>query len=577
MSNTIIESEFEEFVFEQALINAINFKGSANPKAMIGKVMPKFPKIKEDMNHYMNLINNICEQVNKLSTEEQNKKLLNLNPNALEKKEKIISKKDGLPDLPNTENGVVVRFPPAPSGHLHLGHLFGIVANYEFKKKYGGKFILRFEDTNPDNIDLKNYEKVIDDVKWICDDGVDEIYYQSDRLPIYYKYLRTLFETNNCYVCTCDSETFKAYTDNKEECPHRKMSFEKKKEMFESFMKGEIEAVVRANANLQDKNPALRTFPLARLNRTPHARVGDKYCIWPNYNFAVSIDDSLMGLTHVIRGKDLEIGEERQKMIMTALNLKAPIYFHFGRLNFTDLELSKSKLTKRIEEGEFESWEDPRVPSIISYKKRGYKALAFRKFILSLGISKRDSKISSEEYHKGLDFFNKQILEEEADRYFFVHNPKKIQITNLEDIKEKEIKLPKHPDNKDRGFRTFKVEINYLIDSLDFDNFEKGDLIRLMHFANFKIIKKTKESLEVEFISKDYNKELNVKRNIHFVSSSNNEKVELVMQDNSKLKGICEKMDNLKEDRGIQFERFGFVKYDSKNKEGNKLFYFTHR
>lgn len=574
----IDEKAFEDFVFMQALDNAIGFKGKANPKAMIGKVMPKFPQIKEDMSHYMNLIDNIVKQVNSMNLDEQIKKLNSIDPSILEKKKekKEPNKTDGLPILNNTNKPVIVRFPPAPSGHLHLGHLFGIVANYEFKNKFGGKFILRFEDTNPDNINLDNYEKVIEDVKWICDNNIDEIFYQSDRMDIYYKYLRTLFDKEDCYVCNCDSETFKAYTDAKEECPHRKMSHEDQKSLFENFMKGNFEGVIRAKADLNNKNPALRTFPLARINKNKHARVGNKYNVWPNYNLACAIDDAVMNLTHVIRGKDLEIGEDRQKMIHRSLGLKSPIYFHYGRMKFEDVDLSKTKLTELIEKGKYSGWDDPRVPSILSYRKRGYKAKAFRKFILSLGISKRDSKITSEEYHKGLDFFNKQILEKESDRYFFVYDKKKLHISNIEDYPENEIKIAKHPEDDSKGFRTFKIEADYFIDGIDYNNLEIGDKLRLMHLGNFEIISKENNTMKVKFISKNYSKDFKFKRNIHYVPIINNEEVSIILSDNSKLNGISEKVGNLTPNEAIQYERFGFCKFD-KTINNNKVFYFTHR
>ena len=577
---SINQYEFEEFVSTQALENAINFKGKANPKVLLGKSISKFPDIKSNVGEYANIINGIVDDVNSMTIEEQNDKLRELNPDFFDRKKekKEVQKKDGLPNLPDTENGVVVRIEPAPSGHLHLGHLFPIVANYELKKKYGGKFIVRIADTNPDNIDISNYDKVIDDIKWICDGEIDEIFYQSERVPIYYKYLRQLAQINKIYVCNCDSETFKSYTDNCEMCPHAKMNFDTQKEKFEKFMKEELkDSVLRFRGDIKHKNPAMRSFTLARINENKHAKVGHKYKVWPTMNIAVAIDDVLMGLTHVIRGKDHEINMERQMLIHKALGMKSPNYFHIGRMKFVDMELSKTKLAQMIEKEEFSGWDDPRVPSVLSYRKRGYRAEAFRKFILSLGISKRDSKITSEEYHKGLDYFNKQILETESDRCFFVHNPKTLHILNVDDFPSKEIKLNKHPDDSSRGFREFRVESDWLIDGLDFDNLSASDKLRLKHMGNFEIIEKESNVMRVKFISKEYSKDFKFKRNIHYVPFRDNEEVEVFLTDNSRLKGFTENLHNLKEGSSIQFERFGFVRFDSRDKSGKKIFYFTHR
>ncbi len=585
----INKEEFEDFVYVQALENALQFKGKANGKALIGKCMPKFPEMKQEMGTWVPIIETITQKVNELSLEDQKKEILNINPDFFEeiKEKKQPKKKDGLPDLGLPEPGspeakeVVVRFEPAPSGYLHLGHLFGLVANYEIKKKYGGKFILRLADTNPDNIAIENYEKVIDDVEWICEDEVDEIVTQSKRLPIYHKYLNTLVEIDKAYVCQCDSETFKAYTDAKQPCPHALYKDEDRRALFEKFMKGDLNskgAVVRFRADIEHKNPAMRTFSLARINTTPHPNLSSKeqHHVWPTMNLAVAVDDVLMGLTHVIRGKDHEINMERQKLVHKSLGMKSPEYFHFGRMKFLDLDLSKSSFTKAIEEGTYTGWDDPRVPSLVSYRKRGFLSQAFREYIKSLGISKRDSKITSEEYHTGLYYHNKHILERTSKRFFFVHNPKILHITNKSDIPFKEIELAKHPEDKSFGFRHIPVRPDYFIDSLDFDEFNKGDMIRLMHFGNFEILEKEKDKLIVKFISQEYDKNLKVIRNIHYVSCEEFHKAEITLQNNSKLKGLIEENVYLKPQESIQFERFGFVTFNEENDEV-KQFSFAHR
>lgn len=576
----INEEELENFIFIQALENAVSFDGKANPKALLGKVIPKFPDVKKDMQHYINTIENIVEQVNGLGFEKQKKKLTELNPKFFEKTEKKETRrKDELPDLPNVGKKIRVRTEPAPSGYLHIGHAYNIVFNYEYVKKYGGEFILRIADTNPENISKDNYDKIIEDVRWLTDDGVNEIYYQSDRLELYYKYLERLIKEGMAYVCECDSETFKSFIDNSSPCPHRDIPADEQMKRYEAMQNGKYkdgEAVIRFKANLEDKNPALRDFPIARLNSNPHARVGTKYKLWPLMNLSVAVDDIEMELTHIIRGKDHEINMHRQMMIHKALGMKSPEYYHIGRVRFEDIILSKTELSELIENKTYESWEDPRVPSLISYRKRGYQAAAFRKMILMGGISKRDSRITSEEYHKNLNFFNKEILEEKSDRFFFIHNSKKVKILNLEDIKEKKIMLPKHPDHPERGHREFELRHEFLIDGFDFNNLEKDDLVRLMHLANFKVKKKEKDTLELEFVSKDFDRRLNLKRNIHFLPVEENHKCIMILSDNSRLNGLCEELGNIKEDTTVQFERFGFSRFDSKKGE-EYVFYFTHR
>ena len=576
----INEEEFEEFVFTQALENAVSFEGKANPKALIGRAVAKFPDMKKDMNTYMSKINNIAEQINSFTVEEQKEKLLKLNPKFFTQTKEKKVKKEGLPNLPNHEGKLRVRFAPAPSGRLHIGHAYNIVYNSEYVKEYGGEFILRIEDTNPENINIENYDRIIEDVKWLTEDNVDEIYYQSDRIETYYKYLRTLVESGAAYVCECEAEEFKSFNDASAACPHREIPVDKQLENYEKFFNGKYkdgDAVLRFKADLTNKNPALRDFPIARMKSGEHTRVGTKYNFWPMYNFCAAIDDATMDINYVIRGKDGEINGQRQDMIKKSLGLKTCNYFHIGRVKFEDIELSKTKISERIKNKEYENWEDPRVPSLASYRKRGFRAEAFRKMIVAQGISKRDSRVSSEEYHKSLHYYNKQILEKEAERFFFVHNPKVVHIENRSEIKEKIIKCPKHPEDHSKGFRELEIGDHLYIDSIDFNELEVGDEFRLMHFGNFKILDKTKTALNIKFTSKEFSRDLPIKRNIHFVPYKDHEEIIIVLQDNSKLKGIAEKLDNFKEHDSVQFERFGFVNYIEKNDEKRKVFYFTQR
>jgi glutamyl-tRNA synthetase len=589
----VFNDSLKKEIYILALQNAIQFKGKANPKALIGKLIQKFPEVKEDMKTLMIFINEEVDRVNLLSFDLQKKELLDLNPSffqELEEKKKQNSKsKDNifkLPDLEGAEIGkVVVRTEPAPSGFLHIGHAYNIVYNYEYKKKYDGKFILRFGDTNPDNINIKNYETILEDVRWLTNNEIDEVYYQSERIKIYYKYLRELIEIGKAYICFCEPEVFKSYNDSSTPCPHRELDIEKNIERFENMIIGNYkpgEVVIRYKAELENKNPALRDFPIARVNLSEHPRVGNKYKLWPMMNLTVAIDDYLMGVTHVIRGKDHEINMVRQNMIQRSLNLRIPYYYHIGRVKFENVELSKTKFTELINSGVYEGWDDPRVPSLLSFRKRGYEAESFRKMILAQGISKRDSKITIEEFYKNLDYFNRQILEKKADRYFAIEDKTFLEIVNISEIDFKEINLPKHPDFKDRGVRRFKVLKENIIEREDFNKLNIGDKFRLMHFSNFEVLEKSEDRIKVRFLSKEYDKSLEIKANIHFLPNCEDlEQIEVVLRDNSKKIMICENLNNLNVDKKIQFERKGFYKFDSLNKLDSKKelkkFYFIHK
>lgn len=572
----------KDAIYYAAIENAVLFKGKANPKALIGKIVPQFPEMKDDMKTLMQHINEIVTEVNSLGFEKQQEILLKKNPQFFEEKEEKNKKKSKLPDVPKELEGkpLITRFPPAPSGNLHLGHLFGLVYNFVYAKESGGEMILRIEDTNPENISIENYNALIKDAQWLTDNSIKTIYYQSDRIELYYKYLKQLIEQGDAYVCEQDPEVFKELVDTKQTNECRELNSSIHLQRFESMKNSEYkegQAVIRIKSDLEHKNPAMRDFALARVKYGNHARIGNKYSLWPMYNLCCAIDDSVMNISYIVRGKDLEIGALRQDMIKEKLGLKKSPYFHYGRMKFTDLELSKTKMSEQISQGIYDSWEDVRLPTINAFRKRGFKAQAFRILLVEMGMSKRDSKISSSEYMKSLEFFNKELIEPVSKRAFCVMNPKDINIVNFEEMKISKIQAPVHPANESLGKRTVQIDNSIVVEKQDTHNLKVGDIIRLMHFANFEIISNNEEILELKFISQAYSKELKLKTNIHFVNTNFCEKIELVNTQNKKEINICEQLNyDLKFENYLQFERLGYVKFEQEE-NGKKQFYFTQQ
>ncbi|MCH8519813.1 MAG: glutamate--tRNA ligase [Nanoarchaeota archaeon] len=577
---SVENQEVKDAIYQAALENAVLFKGQANPKALIGKIMPKFPEMKSDMKTLMSLINSGVEEVNALGFEKQQELLLENNPDFFEEKEEKNKKISKLPDVPQELQGkpLIMRFPPAPSGNLHLGHLFGLVYNYEYAKQSGGEIILRLEDTNPENISLDNYTAVIEDAQWVCDNSIKQIFYQSDRIELYYKYLQQLIEQGDAYVCEQDLEVFKELVDNKQTNGCRELDSSIHLQRFEKMKAAEYEegqAVIRIKTNLEHKNPAMRDFGLARVKYGNHARVGDTYALWPMYNLCCAIDDSVMNVSYIVRGKDLEVGAERQDIIKDKLGFTKVPYFHYGKMKFTDLELSKTKLTEQIKQGVYDSWDDVRLPTIKSFRKRGFRAQAFRKLLVEMGMSKRDSKISSLEYMKSLEFFNKEIIEPISKRAFSVMSPKNVIITNFEEMNISQIQAPVHPANESLGKRLIEISNSIVVEEKDTQKLQEGDLIRLMHFANFEIISNSQDTLELKYISQEYSKDLKLKGNIHFVCKEYSENIQIVNTQNVVEEVICEKLSyNLEFEDYLQFERVGYVKFEREG-SGKKLFYFT--
>lgn len=390
-----------------ALKNAVAYKGKANPGAVISALFAEGLK-KEDMKEYGKKVSEIVAEVNKLSLENQQKEFEKIK-NKLSEREV----REGLPDLPNVKSkGVIMRVAPSASGALHVMHAINASLNWNYVQKYGGKMIVRIEDTNPENTYPKADKLITKDVEWLFKKKA-HIFVQSDRMEIYYKYAEKLIKGEHAYVCTCTGDDFRECVKLKQNCPCRKLNVKENMERWDDMFSAEGfkvgEAVLRFKSpnGMQDKNPAMRDFPLARINETPHPRQKKKYRVWPLMNLAVSVDDIEMKMTHIIRGKDHRDNAKRQEMVFDALGKRYPWTAFLGRYHFKDMELSTTKFRQGIESGKYSGWNDAKLPTVASLKKRGYKPEAFWKMAEHIGLSEVDKVIDEKDFFELLDKFNK--------------------------------------------------------------------------------------------------------------------------------------------------------------------------
>lgn len=401
--------DFEKKVRAYALKNALVHKGKAQPGSVIAGLFHEGLK-KSEVKKYSKKISEIVKEVNSLSFEQQEKEFKKLG--------KKISKRkirEGLKELPGAKKGkVVMRLAPSASGPMHVAHAMTAALSYLYVKKYGGKFYVRIEDTNPENIYKPAYKMLKDESKWLFK-GKAKIVIQSDRIKIYYTYVKKLIDKGSAYVCECSQSEFKKFVSAKKDCPCRKLRKQENQKRWEKMLdeKGykEGEAVLRFKSGMKQKNPAMRDFPLARINLTSHPKQGKKYRVWPLMNLAVAVDDIEMKMTHIIRGKDHRDNAKRQEMIYKVLGKKSLWTAFIGRTKFKDMELSTTKIRQAIEKGKYKGWDDKRLPTIASLKKQGYKPEAFYKFAEQIGISEVDKVIDKKEYFKLLDVFNRKSRE----------------------------------------------------------------------------------------------------------------------------------------------------------------------
>jgi len=383
-----------EIIKAYALKNAVNHGGQAILGAVINSLFIEGLK-KEDIKKIIPEVQKIISEVNKLDEETQKKEF--------SKFESLISKREvreGLPEFQHvSKKGVVMRFAPSPSGPLHIGHAITASLSYLYIKKYGGKFYIRIEDTNPENIYVPAYKMIEKESKWLFDNV--KIIIQSKRMEKYYQYIAKLFSKNAVYVCTCPSDKFKTYVMQKKECPCRNLSLTEQKKRWEKMLnkKGykEGEAVLRFKSSMQHKNPAIRDFPLARINESLHPLQKNKYKVWPLMNLAVTVDDIDLKITHVIRGKDHRDNAEKQKMIFQVLSKKYPEDYYLGRIHLKDLELSSTQLRKDIETGKYTGWDDPKIPTIASLKKQGFQPQSILNVAEQIGMNEVDKTLEKKE------------------------------------------------------------------------------------------------------------------------------------------------------------------------------------
>ena len=554
-------NDLEEIVYKHALLNAAKHKGSANPGAVMGSIMANEPELRSRAKEIGPLAGKIVAQVNNLSSDEQASEMEKYGVEVHEKKK---VKEVGLQELPGTHENIVLRFAPNPSGPLHIGHSRAAVPNAEYVKRHDGKLILRIEDTDPKRVYEDAYEMIPEDLKWL---GInpDEIVYQSDRFDIYYDYARQLIEKGAAYMCTCDGAVFKELKDNCKPCPCRDNSVEENLKLWDKFDTMDAgDAVLRVKTDINHKNPAIRDWVAMRLVDETHPRLGNKYRIYPMMNFSVAVDDHLMGMTHVLRGKDHLANSEKQKYLYDHMGWDLPEFIHYGRLKMEDIALSTSKALEGIENGTYSGWDDPRLGTLRAVARRGIDPRTIYNLITEIGVKMADSAISWKKIY-GL---NRNLLEPVANRYFFVEDPQLIEVKGYEDG-EITIERPLHADHLDRGNRLLLFDGSAYLAKEDVED----GVFRLMDAVNVDI-----RDNEVTYNSTSFEDARAVKAKIiQWVPSEENVNVTIVMDDASLKKGLGESaLSDLKVGDIVQFERVGFARLDEISQDG-LVFYYAHK
>ncbi len=373
---------------------------------------------------------------------------------------------------------VHTRFPPEPNGYLHIGHAKSICLNYGIARDYNGKFNLRFDDTNPTKEDQEYVDSIIEDVKWLGADFEDRILYASDYFEQMYDYAVQLIKKGRAYVDDLDSETMREYrgtiTQPGKESPFRKRSVEENLDLFERMRKGEFkegEKVLRAKIDMSSPNMLLRDPVMYRIIHASHHRTGDKWCIYPTYDWAHGLEDSIEGITHSICTLEFEVHRPLYDWFLDELEIYHPQQIEFARLNLSYTVMSKRKLLELVQKGLVDGWDDPRMPTISGFRRRGYTPEAIWNFSELIGVAKRDALTDI----SLLEYAIREDLNKNAQRVLAVLNPIKVVITNYPEGQTEFLEAVNNPENLEAGKRQITFSREVFIDSDDFmENPPKG-------------------------------------------------------------------------------------------------------
>ena len=367
---------------------------------------------------------------------------------------------------------ITTRFPPEPNGYLHIGHAKSICLNFGLAKEFPGKCHLRFDDTNPSKEDVEFVESIKEDVKWLGWDWNDNLFHASDYFEKLYDFAVTLIKKEKAYVCDLNAEEVREYrgtlTEPGNDCPTRNRTVEENLELFQQMRDGVFEdgsKTLRAKIDMASPNINMRDPALYRIRRAHHDRTGDKWCIYPMYDFTHCLSDAIEGITHSLCSLEFQDHRPLYDWVIDETGIEChPQQIEFARLNLSYTVMSKRKLRQLVEENIVKGWDDPRMPTISGMRRRGYPAQAIRNFCDKIGLAKRENTIEL----ALLEFCVRESLNKTANRHMGVFNPVKLVITNYPEGESETLEAINNPEDETAGKRSIPFSRELYIERDDF-------------------------------------------------------------------------------------------------------------
>ncbi len=556
--------ETAELAMKYAVKNAFDY-GKARPGPIISKLMASAKG--SNIGDIAQIAQDAVDWANALSKEELQKAYAKYSGEfASEKKERAERTAKPKMELEGAVQGKFhTRFSPEPSGYAHIGHAKAALLANAFAEIYGGKISLYFDDSNPEREKQEYVDAIKEDMKWL---GIifDNEYYASDSMPRIYDYAKTLISEGKAYACNCSSEEMKEMRMQSKACPHSKQEPEESGAIFREMLDGKLEegdAVIRFRGDMESDNTALRDPTILRIKEDRHYRQGDKYPVWPLYDFNTPINDSLHGITDVIRSKEYELRNPLYRMVLDALGLPKPNIHLEARLTIKNNITSKRYLNIYVEQKLLSGYDDPRLVTLSALRARGVRPAAIKAFVMRFGMSRVDSVV---DISMLLDE-NKKLIDPEAKRLYYVEDPVKLLV---EGAKAQKAELKLHPTAK-MGSRSYKTGDTFYISGADARNLEEGSTLKLKGLYAVKVDKvepklitaspiKGESELKAQWVlEKHHDCEVVIPKPP--LRDDGEFDRESLQTSRGYVEGYASK---LKEGDVVQFERFGFCILDSK-------------
>ncbi len=363
------------------------------------------------------------------------------------------------------------RFPPEPNGYLHIGHAKAICINFGVAREYDGLCNLRFDDTNPVKEDVEYVESIQEDIRWLGFDWEDRLFYASDYFEQMYQYAEQLIEKGVAYICDLSAEEVSKYrgtlTEPGIDSPYRNRSVEESLDLFRRMKAGEFpdgSRTLRAKIDMASPNMNMRDPAIYRILKKNHHRTGDKWCIYPMYDYAHCLEDSIEAITHSLCSLEFEDHRPLYDWFLDQLGIFHPQQIEFARLNLSYTVMSKRKLAQIVEDGYVEGWDDPRMPTLSGLRRRGVAPESIRNFINRIGVAKRDSTVDM----ALLDYCIREDLNIRAERRMGVLDPLRVVIENYPENQTEELEFVNNPENETAGTRMVPFSRELFIERQDF-------------------------------------------------------------------------------------------------------------